>query len=160
MEILAMAIQRGCCTALCHPPGTNCHRRDRHTSEYGHNTPPIFPISPFGTYMQLASEAGEDRYKSWRQRGKMAHTLPRYTYTRYAGCTGSIHRIYCKICREASTSSIPFAEDFRLRLKAFFSMHFCLKGRRAFESPAPDLQRSQRVSCSWRLSQETPRSPS
>lgn len=123
-------------------------------------TPPIFPISPFGTYMQLASEAGEGRYKSWRQRGKMAHTLPRYTYTRYAGCTGSIHRIYCKICREASTSSIPFAEDFRLRLKAFFSMHFCLKGRRAFESPAPDLQRSQRVSCSWSLSQETPRSPS
>lgn len=55
----------------------------------------------------------------------------------YAGLSCIRIQFYCKTPREATVSSNTFAEDLGSCLNGVFSMHSCLKGRKASVSPAP-----------------------
>lgn len=74
--------------------------------------------------LQLASEAGEGRYKLRRQCGKWLTTRsgqrsPQLgnTYTGYAGYTGSTYKVYSKTCRRATISSYYICRGFSVVLE-------------------------------------------
>jgi len=161
---LAKAIQRGCCRSplptllelTARGKGQPVAKTDTHPNTA--KTPHRYSrslLSGSGRSLQLASDAGEGRYKSWRQREKWltscsGYRSPQPGYTLGALGTLDPYTGYTTKPVEKLQSPLLYLQRLQGLFEwFFFSMHSCLKGRRAFESSAPDLWRSQRFPCSW-----------